>query len=247
MDTFHFNELNVLVTGSSRGLGLALVQEFSKRGTKRIYAGCRTEEGCKYLSSLRLPGVSPILLDVTNASHISHIPEAIDKLDVLVNNAGIASLSGYTTPAALEVAASEMNVHYFGALAVLQKVLPLLERSSRSGIINISSIAGLSNFKAMGTYSASKAAFHFFTQGLRAELASKGIFVQGVYPGPFDTRLAASFTGPKPSPEHIATVILDAFQEKTTEVFPDEFSKSMHAIFLDSPKKLDSIFSDTLS
>jgi len=96
----------------------------------------------------------------------------------------------------------------------------------------------------MGTYSASKSALHFLTQGLRAELSNNGIFVQGVYPGPFDTRLATGFDGPKQSPNQIANIILDSFCEKITEVFPDNFSKSMHDIFLESPKKLDSIFSE---
>lgn len=243
MAGLHFDNSTVLVTGGSRGLGLALVQALSSRGAKQVYAGCKSQEGCDLVNSLNLANVTPLLLDVTNEEHVARVGGSIQGLDILINNAGIASACGYTDEHALSTAKMEMNVHYFGALALVQALLPQLKNSRGGGIINISSIAGISNFKAMGTYSASKAAQHFMTQGLRAELAGAGIFVQGVYPGPFDTRLAAGYDGPKHSPDVLANLILDAYTDAVQEVFPDDFSKSMYQTFLESPSKLNEIFS----
>jgi NAD(P)-dependent dehydrogenase (short-subunit alcohol dehydrogenase family) len=243
MTTQQIKGANVLVTGASRGLGLGLITAFAERGAARVFAGCKSPEGVAAVASLNLVNVTPLLLDVTNANQIRELPAQIKQLDILVNNAGIASACGFTSENTLEVATAEMNTHYFGPLMLLQTLLPLLRESAQAGIINIASIAAISNFKAMGTYSASKAALHFMTQGLRAELSDSPIFVQGVYPGPFDTRLAAGFDGYKQSPGAIANTVLDLYRERVSEVFPDDFSKAMYETFLASPKKLEEIFS----
>jgi NAD(P)-dependent dehydrogenase (short-subunit alcohol dehydrogenase family) len=243
MATLNFNDSTILVTGGSRGLGLALVKTLASKPVNCVYAGCKSQEGVDYITSLALPKVQPILLNVTDDEHIAKITNTVSTLDVVINNAGTASACGYSSENALSIAKAEMDVHYFGALSLIQKLLPLLKGSNKAGIINVASIAGISNFKGMGTYSASKAALHFMTQGLRAELAEFNIFVQGVYPGPFDTRLAAGYDGPKHSPETIANTILNLFTDRVGEVFPDDFSQTMYQTFLESPKKLDEIFS----
>src|SRR5271154_715264 len=74
----------VLITGANRGIGRALVHEALRRGAKRIYAGTR---GSLSVADAR---VTPLSLDVTNASQIQHAVGEVKTLDVLVNNAGIA-------------------------------------------------------------------------------------------------------------------------------------------------------------
>lgn len=244
MASFDFTNSTILVTGASRGLGLAFIKALSTRKTKTIIAGCRTQEGVEELNALNISNVTPILLDVTNDAHINAYFSKAKELDVIINNAGVASACGFTSEGALETATQEMNVHYLSVLKLMTNALPLLKASTQGGVINISSIAALSNFKAMGTYSASKSALRFLTQGLRAELADENIFIQGVYPGPFDTRLAAGYDGPKPSTDEISNIVLDSFNDKIEDVYPDGFSQAMIGTFLDSPQKLDAIFSE---
>ena len=240
---FDYSQASILVTGASRGLGLGLVQQLAAKRAGRVIAACRSDHGVAEVQALQLPRVEAMLLDVCNPEHITRCAQSVSSLDLLINNAGTASACGFLSEQALSIGRNEMDAHYFAPLQLTQALLPTLQKSAQAGIINIASIAAISNFKAMGTYSASKAALHFLTQGLRAELKGANIFVQGVYPGPFDTRLAAGYDGPKKSPQAIAALVLEAFQANVAEVFPDDFSRTMHDMFLASPKKLDEAFS----
>src|ERR1700727_2888428 len=96
---------SVLVTGSNRGIGRALVEEALKRGAKRVYAGAR--------NPIEHPDkrVMPVTLDVTNASQIRRAAAEIDTLDILINNAGIAI---YDDLSNLEVIEQHLAVNFFG-------------------------------------------------------------------------------------------------------------------------------------
>ncbi len=87
--------------------------------------------------------------------------------------------------------------------------------------MNVSSIAGLTNFPFFPTYSASKAAIHSLTQGSRVLLASKGVAVFGVYPGPVDTDMAKDIPMDKTSPQDAAGTILDGVEAGNEDIFPD--------------------------
>ena len=236
----------ILITGANRGLGKSIVEALLTRGAGQIYATARKLESLGEVVALAPDRVVPMQLDVTNASDIDNIAKTLKSLDMLINNAGIATLSTFSNEASLKIAHIEMATHYFGPLNITHALLPLLRKSPQAAIINISSIAGISNFPTLGPYSASKAALHSLTQGLRAELRSAGIFVQGVYPGPLDTRMADDLDAVKASPEDVANLILNGIEEGSEEIFPDPFSRSMYKLFLKDPKALEQQFGSAL-
>jgi short-subunit dehydrogenase len=240
--SYNIQGKTALVTGANRGIGKALVETLVVHGAKRIYAAARDLENLTDLMSLAPDVIVAIQLDVTNAGDIAKVSAQLDQLDLLINNAGIATGSTFSGEASLNIAIDEMATNYFGPLNLTHALLPVLRQSVGAAVINISSIAGISNFPILGPYSASKAAVHSFTQGLRAELRSANIHVQGVYPGPVDTRMSEGFEMAKATPADVAEVIVNSLEDGLEDVFPDAFSQAMHQIFTQNPKELEKQF-----
>jgi len=240
---FNLEDKIVLVTGANRGIGEAYVKIVVEAGAKKVYAAARNLENLKPLTERYPETVEAVLLDVTRAEHIQALADSISELDILINNAGIANACHSTSDNAVEIARMEMETNFFGPLQVTLALLPLLKQSKEAAIINLSSIAGISNFPLLGPYSASKAAVHSFTQGLRAELSNDAIQVLGVYPGPIDTRMAEGFEMDKPKPEQVAVKTFEALAEGRVDVLPDEFSTQMYEAFLQHPHQLEKAFS----
>ena len=208
----------VLITGANRGIGRALVSEALVRGAKRIYAGVRGE-GLKIAD----PRVTPLTLDVTNASQIVRATEQVDALDVLVNNAGIALYDDLSNPALTE---QQLTVNLYGPLNVTRAFLPLLKRS-RGAVVNNLSVAALAPIPIIPGYSISKAAALNMTQSLRALLAGKGVSVHAVFLGPIDTDMNRGFDIPKAPTEVAARGIFDGLERGEEDIFPDPMSQSI--------------------
>ncbi len=224
----------ILVTGASRGIGRALVDEALRRGVERIYAGTR---GAFEITDQR---VTPITLDVTDPSHIKQAVERIGSLDVLVNNAGIAIYDDLTN---FEVIEKHLAVNFLGLLRVTQAFLPALRRS-RGAIVNNLSMVGLAALPIIPSYSISKAAAFNATQSLRALLAGEGVSVHAVVLGPVDTDMNRGFDIPKASRESAAAGIFDGLERGEDEIFPDPASRSIAEGWRDGAlKALESQFS----
>jgi len=231
-----------LVTGANRGIGKAIVERLVAEGATRVYAAARQLESLTELVAQAPHVIVPVQLDVTNAADIANITQLVGQLDVLVNNAGIATGSGFVGETSLTIAQEEMATNYFGVINLTHGLMPVLRKSSAAAVVNVSSIAGISNFPTLGPYSASKAALHSFTQGLRAELRAANVAVVGVYPGPVDTRLTEGFDMPKASTSEVALAIVNALKAGHEDVFPDGFSQAMHQVFSQNPKALEQQF-----
>lgn len=207
----------VLITGANRGIGRALVSEALRRGAKRVYAGMR---GALQNGD---PRVTPLALDVTNASQIQQAVNQVDTLDLLINNAGVAASDDLSDADAID---QHLAVNLLGPFNVTRAFLPLLTRS-KGAILNNLSVVALAPLPIIPAYSISKAAALSMTQSLRAILAGQGVQVHAVILGPIDTDMSRGFNAPKASPEVAAQGIFDGLEKGEEDIFPDPMSQSL--------------------
>jgi NAD(P)-dependent dehydrogenase (short-subunit alcohol dehydrogenase family) len=183
-----------VVTGASRGIGLAVATELAARGFDTVATMRDPDAG-----RARVPaGIRVERLDVTAPESIV-LPEG---LRVLVNNAGVESDN---LPIELIAAAEwrrmfETNV--FGLVEVTRRAVPIMRRGSGGVICNITSSSTLAPVPFLGMYRASKAAVTAIGESLAAEVAQFGIRVVEVMPGPIETDMLAASDRPAAAIEH---------------------------------------------
>ena len=207
----------VLVTGANRGIGQALVEDALRRGARRVYAGTRRP---LVHSDER---VTPLTLDVTDATQIQAAVESVESLDVLINNAGIALYDDLGDRAAIE---QSLALNLYGTYGVTQAFVPLLVGSG-GAIVNVLSVMAFAPLPLIPSYSLSKAAAFSLTQSLRGLMAGQGVSVHAVLTGPVDTEMSRDLDVPKASPEYVARAILDGVEQGEDDIFPDPMSESM--------------------
>ncbi len=175
-----------LVTGASSGIGRASAARLAGAGFT-VFGTSRTPA-----TATPVPGVTLIPLDVADeasvAACVQTVVDQAGRLDVLVNNAGIA-VTGAVEEVPVALARRQFETNFFGVIRVTQAALPVMRRQRAGCIINISSIAGLVPIPFGGFYSASKYAIEGLTEVLRAEVAHLGIRVALVEPGFFKSDL----------------------------------------------------------
>jgi len=217
----------VLITGANRGIGQALVEEALKRGAKKIYAGTRVA------LNHQDERVVPLNLDVTDNMQIREAAAGIDRLDVLINNAGVALYDDLSDSSILE---KHLAVNLYGPQNVTNAFLPVL-KDSEGAIVNILSILALAPFPMIASYSISKAAAFSMTQSLRAFLKGQGVSVHAVLVGPVDTDMNRGLDIPKAPPAYAAQNIFDGIENKQEDIFPDPMSAEMEQSWNDSGAK----------
>jgi len=185
----------VLITGSNRGIGLALVREFLEQGD-RVAATARNPEKSSQLQELAREFGDNLLvaaMDVADGKSVERVRDQVAEkwgsLDALVNNAGIFPERGDESLLELDLKHFEaaFDVNVVGTARVCQAFLPLLRKGGEvRSIVNISSGAGSITDKTDSRYycySASKAALNQFSRALAAELKPEGIIVVPITPG----------------------------------------------------------------
>jgi NAD(P)-dependent dehydrogenase (short-subunit alcohol dehydrogenase family) len=199
---YSFKDKVVVITGGSRGLGLALAREFARHEAKLALLARDPDELERAATDLRATGaiVNTWTADVREeqdiARSVSAIAQEYGRIDVLINNAGVILV------APLEAMTDEdfeeaMAVHFWAPYRFTMATLPLLKRHSESRIVNISSIGGKVAVPHLAPYCASKFALTGFSDAIRTELAAHGIRVTTVCPGLMRTgsHINAEFKG----------------------------------------------------
>ncbi len=193
---------NIIITGSSSGFGLKAAKDFADKGNK-VFATMRKPDGKNAEKRAELEAHSSNIkvldMDVTNDTSVKNAINAVlsetSNIDILINNAGIMYL-GITEAFSVEQARFQMETNYFGAIRVMQAVLPTMRKAGSGLIINTSSLVGRMSPPFFGTYTATKHALEGYSQALRYEVSPFGVDVVLVEPGPFGTGLLASGQAP---------------------------------------------------
>lgn len=197
-DLFSIKDKVALVTGGSRGIGLMIARGFVEAGA-RVYISSRKKEVCDHVAD-ELSNIGQCIsipADLSTTEGYSHLVQEISSreqsLHILVNNAGAAwgaPLAEYPESGWDKVMDTNVKSIFF----LTRELAPMLERSARPGdparVINVGSIDGLKVPRVENyAYAPSKAAVHHLTRVLAIKLGPRGITVNAIAPGPFESQM----------------------------------------------------------
>jgi len=204
----------VLITGAGGGIGQKLIPAFLAAGAGRILAADRTP------GTWHDARIEPVALDITDARQVTGAAaKYAEATDILVNNAGHNHNTRFldTDPGN---ALREMEVNYFGTLAMIRAFAPAMRARRHGVIVNMITVGAHVSFPNMGSYCASKAALHLLTQTVRAELGYHGVDVVGIYPPAVDTQMSAHVPpASKISPQEVADGVIAALRNGEEETY----------------------------
>lgn len=187
----------VLVTGATSGFGEAIARKFAAQGYDVIITGRRIErlqQLEKELKQDRGVDVRPLAFDVQDRTAcfkaIASLPDKWKKIEVLVNNAGLAAGRDYFDEASLDDWDTMLNTNVKGLLYVTKAVLPFMIEQKKGHIINIGSTAGKEVYERGNVYCASKHAVSALSEAMRIDLLRHHIRVTAVHPGAAETEFS---------------------------------------------------------
>jgi NAD(P)-dependent dehydrogenase (short-subunit alcohol dehydrogenase family) len=216
----------VLVTGANRGLGLAFAKAVLAAGARKVYAGARDP------STVTLPGVVPVKLDVTNPQDVAAAAVFASDVDIVINNAGISGGAPL-----LDANDGESNLrrlletNLYGIHSVSVAFAPVLKKNGGGALVNMLSALSWLSLDTTSAYSVSKAAAWALTNSLRNELRAQGTQVLGIHAGYIDTDMVSHVTAPKTDPADIAQRTLEALERGDAEILADETARQVKAGF----------------
>lgn len=200
-----------LVTGASRGIGRASAARLAEAGARVIVHYSASKNAADELvAEIRAKGgqADAVGADLAAADGAHKLAEAvkglgISRLDVLVNNAGVAELAPFEAQG-IESFDRQFAINVRAPYFLTQELLPLLGEGS--SVIFLSSVVARVAFEGISAYSATKGAVEVIVRGLAKELGGRGIRVNAVAPGAIDTDMAQDFLGTEESREYIKSV-----------------------------------------
>jgi NAD(P)-dependent dehydrogenase (short-subunit alcohol dehydrogenase family) len=190
----------ILITGASTGFGRDTAETLARDGHS-VFASMRDPQGKnrKHAKELRKQGIEVVELDVSSDASVDRAVKEVlartGRIDVLVNNAGVAS-AGVTEAFTADQAKLVFNTNVVGLLRTSRAVLPSMRAQGDGLIINIGSILGRVTFPFFGIYGASKFAVEALTDSLRYEVSQLGIEVALIQPSAYPTPMYANVQQP---------------------------------------------------
>lgn len=212
----------VLVTGGGSGIGLEIAKQLNAKNNKVIITGRNADKLNKAAEGLA--NVTPIVADVNKPEDVQNLVKTINQqfggLDILINNAGLAYVYNLNANAnAAQKGKEEFETNFFSVLNLTEQFLPTLSASPEAAVVTVSSILALTPSHNLPTYSASKAAVHFYSQALRFDLADINIKVFELMPPLVNTDFSKEIGGENGiPPSEVAADLINAFENDIYEI-----------------------------
>lgn len=188
----------VLITGATSGIGRACAEKFAAAGWSLVITGRRAErleELKSKLSSEYKISIHAISYDIrnreANEKAINELPDQFRKIDLLINNAGLAAGRDHFEDASMEDWETMIDTNLKGLLYISKAVVPLMIAAGRGHIINIGSTAGKEVYEKGNVYCATKHAVDAISKGMRIDLLEHKIKVTAVHPGAVETEFSS--------------------------------------------------------
>lgn len=206
-----------LVSGAASGIGLAIAQRFAAEGAQVVATDRSAEALAAMVKDLPGSGHQPLVMDVTDEAGWQAAADLIardyDQLDILVNNAGYGSFRSIRETS-LETWRAIIAVNLDSVFMATRALLPLLEKSGRGSIINMSSVRGIVAGNNASSYSAAKGGVRMLTKCIAVECAElgNGVRANSLHPGHIETPLtAAAYSDPATAQAFLAHTPLGRF------------------------------------
>jgi NAD(P)-dependent dehydrogenase (short-subunit alcohol dehydrogenase family)/uncharacterized OB-fold protein len=224
----------VLITGAAGGIGAALVDAFLAAGAGEVIAAGRRPPQSDDRRVSFLP------LDLAEMSSVESLADKVaDRVEILVNNAGVNTNRPALAAESEAGARDEMSVNYFGLLHMLRAFSPAMRRRCSGTIVNVLSVLSHVNLPVMGSYAASKAAAWSLTQAARAELAHDGVRVCAIFPRSVDTAMTAGSSAPKSSPTVVAKAMVDMIRDGIEDRYEGLEIEELYTALREDPKAVE--------
>ena len=193
MINFDLSNRVAIVTGGAQGFGFAITERFIKSGAKVIIWDIEKEAAEQAVGKLNSNDCSYQIVDVTNIDEIKNnlneIEKKFGKIDIFINNAGIAGKNTTVAEYPLEEWNKVMNLNLNAVFYCCKAVVPFMAKNDYGRIVNIASVAGKEGNPNAGPYSAAKAGVIALTKSLGKELADYDIAVNCVTPAAAKTQI----------------------------------------------------------
>ena len=198
MNKYNLSGRVAIVTGGAQGFGFAITERFIQAGAKVIIWDIEEKAAKEAVEKIKSKNVSYQIVDVTNFEivnkNLNMVAENFGKVDIFINNAGIAGMNTTVAEYPLDEWKKVMNLNLNSVFYCCKAVVPFMIKNNYGRIVNIASIAGKEGNPNASAYSTSKAGVIGLTKSLGKELAQKNIAVNCVTPAAAKTRIFDQMT-----------------------------------------------------